>query len=95
MSDYEFGLLRESIRSKSFESTRLQVARQALDSRRLTSYQVRELMELMWFESSKLELAKFAYSRVIDKERFFLVNDAFSFSSSIDELDRFIRGFSG
>jgi hypothetical protein len=95
MSDYEFGLLRESIRSKSFESTRLQVARQAIDSRRLTSYQVRELMELMWFESSKLELAKFAYSRVIDKERFFLVNDAFSFSSSIDELDRFIRGFWG
>lgn len=92
MSDYDFGLLRESIRSKSFESTRLQVAKQALDSRRLTSHQVRELMELMWFESTKLDLAKFAYYRVVDKERFFLVNDAFSFSSSIDELDRFIRG---
>lgn len=92
MSDYDFGLLRESIRSKSFDSTRLQVAKQAIDSRRLTSLQVRELMDLMWFESTKLDLAKFAYHRVVDKERFFLVNDAFSFSSSIDELDRFIRG---
>ncbi len=92
MSDYDFGLLRETIRSKSFDSTRLQVAKQALDSRRLTSLQVRELMDLMWFESTKLDLAKFAYHRVVDKERFFLVNDAFSFSSSIDELDRFIRG---
>lgn len=92
MSDYDFGLLCESIRSKSFDSTRLQVAKQALDSHRLTSRQVRDLMELMWFESTKLELAKFAYHRVVDKERFFLVNDAFSFSSSITELDRFIRG---
>lgn len=91
MSDYDFGLLRESVRSKSFDSTRLQVAKQALDSRRLTTHQVRELMDLMWFESTKLELAKFSYPRVVDKERFFLVNDAFSFSSSIDELDRFIR----
>jgi hypothetical protein len=91
MSDYDFGLLRESIRSKSFDSTRLQVAKQALDSRRLTSHQVRDLMDLMWFESTKLDLAKFSYHRVVDKERFYLVNDAFSFSSSIDELDQFIR----
>lgn len=91
MSDYDFGFLRESIGSKNFESSRLQVAKQALSTQYLTTFQLIELMNLMSFESSKLELAKFAYSRITDKQRFYLVNDAFNFSSSITELDHYIR----
>ena len=48
-------------------------------------------MGLLSFESNKLELAKFAYRFVADKQKFFLVNDSFTFESSIGELDRFVR----
>jgi len=91
MSDYDFDMLRNSIESKSFESTRMQIVRQVLSNRFVTARQVMELMNLMWFESSKLELAKFAFNRTVDKENYFRVNDRFSFESSIRDLDDYIR----
>jgi hypothetical protein len=56
----------------------------------MSAVQVRELMEAFTFESTRVEFAKFAYPMVTDKERFYIVYDAFTFSSSIDELDDFI-----
>lgn len=91
MSNYDFDMLRNSLESKSFESTRLQIAKQVLSQRFVTTRQVKELMNLMGFESSKLELAKHAFDRTVDKENYFRVNDAFTFESSISELDAFIR----
>jgi hypothetical protein len=91
MSDSDFELLCASIRSKHFDSSRLQVARQALGTNYFTAYQIREIMQLLTFESSRLELAKQAYHRVVDKERYYLVYDAFTFESSIDELNHYIR----
>lgn len=91
MSNHDFNMLRNSVESKSFENTRLQIVKQVLSERYVTSVQVRKLMDLMTFESTKLELAKFAYERVVDREHYFTVNDAFTFESSISELDRYIR----
>ncbi|MEP7167947.1 MAG: DUF4476 domain-containing protein [Bacteroidota bacterium] len=91
MSDYDFDNLRQSIKSKSFESTRIQIAKQALSQRFVSSRQVMDLMNLFSYESSKLDLAKFAFGRTIDKENYFRVNDAFTFESSIRELDDYIK----
>ena len=49
-------------------------------------------MNSMTFEATKLEFAKFAYRNVLDPKNFFIVNQGFAFSSSIDELTRFIVG---
>jgi hypothetical protein len=91
MSGYDFDNLRQSIDSKSFESTRMEIAKQVLSQRYVTTQQVKELMNLLTFESSKLELAKFAFGRTVDKENYFRVNDAFTFESTIHELDDYIR----
>jgi hypothetical protein len=56
----------------------------------LTSAQITDIMRLFSFESSRLEIAKFAYNYVVDPQRYFMVNNAFSFSSSVDDLNRFI-----
>ena len=90
MSIPEFNALKSSVASKSFDSSRLTVARQGVKSNVLASWQVAELMGLLSFESSKLELAKFAYRYVADKGNYYLVNDQFTFSSSISELDQYI-----
>ena len=90
MSDYDFKNLERSIDHLDFESSKLKVAKQAVAFNTLTSRQVAVLTGMMTFESSKLELAKFAYKNTIDKQNYFIINDAFSFESSIEELHEFI-----
>ncbi|HNQ83646.1 MAG TPA: DUF4476 domain-containing protein, partial [Bacteroidales bacterium] len=53
--------------------------------------QVKEIMKLFSFEESRLEFAKYAYGYTYDLSNFYIVNDAFSFESSIDELNKYIR----
>lgn len=90
MSDHDFSMLKSSIESKSFESSKLTVAKQGIKGNKLSSRQVAELMKLFTFESTKLEIAKYAYGLVADKQNYYLVNDSFTFSSSISELDQYI-----
>lgn len=90
MLSADFDALKASISAKGFESTKLAVAAQALQSNKMTSRQVKELMDLMSFESTKVQIAKYAYSRVVDKQNFYIVHDAFAFSSSSEELLKYI-----
>ncbi len=90
MAQADFDALKATIAAKGFESSKLTIAAQALQSNRMTARQVKELMDMMSFESTKLQIAKYAYSRVADKQNFYLVHDAFAFSSSSDELVKYI-----
>jgi len=90
MNEYDFDNLCQTIDRLSFESSRMQVAKQAIASNHLTSRQVSILIKMMTFESSKLDLAKFAYRNTVDKQNYFIINDAFTFESSITELNEFI-----
>lgn len=92
MHPQSFAMLKATIESKSFESSKLQIAKQALTGNTFSSAQVTELLMLFDFESTKLEFAKHAYHKVADKQNFYLVNNAFSFASSIDELNQYIKG---
>lgn len=88
----DFQSMKQSISSKSFEETKLQVAKQILNNNCLTSNQVREIMNLFNFEDSRLDYAKYAYGYTYDIGNYYKVNDAFRFSSSIDELNTYISG---
>lgn len=94
MSPADFADLKYLVNKTPFDDTRVTIAEQAIAGSYtgIRSKQVGDLMEMLTFESSRLELAKFAYGYVVDKEKFFVVNNAFVFSSSIDELNDFIRG---
>lgn len=91
MSPEDFASAKASISSKSFEDSKLTLAKQIAASNHLTSKQVKEIMQLFSFEDSKLDFAKFAYKYVYDPNNYYIVNDAFKFSSSIDELNEFIN----
>lgn len=95
MSPVDFGSAKESIRTKTFEDSKLTIARQIFGSNCLTSGQVREIMNLFTYEDSKLEFAKFAYGHTFDLGNYFKVNDAFTYETSIDELNEFINGGGG
>lgn len=91
MSSSEFDDARKSVADKSFEETRLTLAKQIGRDRCFTTDQVKQMMGVFSFEESRLDFAKWAYERTHDKGNYYKVNDAFSFSSSIDELNEHIQ----
>ena len=92
MSDGEFGEAKASIESKGFEESKMTLARQIGDSHCFSTAQVKGVMGLFGFEETKLEFAKYAYEHTHDIGNYYKVNDAFSFESSIDELNKYIKG---
>jgi hypothetical protein len=91
MSSTEFNDAKQSISSKSFEESKMTTAKQVGRDRCFTVEQVKGIMGLFNFEDSKLEFAKYAYERTYDIGNYYKLNDAFNFSSSIDELNSYIE----
>lgn len=91
MSGRDFDQVTESLRKEWFENNRLTSAKYIISQNSLTTQQVKELMLLFTFEDNRLEVAKAAYCKTVDQRNYYQLNDALTFSSSKDELARFIR----
>jgi hypothetical protein len=87
----EFSEMKESIRSKDFENTKLTIAKQIIENNCLTCAQVKEILGLFDFENTRLEYAKYAYQRTYDVSNYYKINDAFEFESSVDDLNKYIN----
>ncbi len=91
MTPGDFGNVKTSIKSKSFDESRLTIAKQVINNNCLLSSQVKEIMLLFSFEDTRLDLAKYAYGYTYDIGNYYQLNDAFTFESSIDELNDHIN----
>ena len=80
------------ISEESFDSSKLTVAEQVVSSNPMTASQILGICKLFSFESNKLSFAKFAYTYCVDKNKYYLLNEAFSYESSKRELNEFIKG---
>ena len=87
----EFSDAQTSISGKGFEESKMTLAKQIGGGHCFSVEQVKSIMGLFSFEDSKLDFAKFAYDHVHDIGNYYKVNDVFSFESSIDALDQFIK----
>lgn len=90
MDKSSYFTLKQCIADKWFDSSKSEVAQMAMRNNYFTTQQIAGIMNLFDFESTKLEFAKMAYSHVVDHQNYWMVNDAFSFSSSISSLQGFI-----
>lgn len=90
MSPAGFHTLKASMRRATFESARKSIMRQALHRQYISSFQLRELLFLFDFESSRLEMARYAYGRLIDPQNISVIFDAFEYESSIRSFERFL-----
>ena len=91
MSDYDFNIAKESLRKEWVENKRLTATKQVIDRNNFTSNQVRSLLLLFTFENNRLDIAKYAYTKTVDKANYDVVKDAFSFNSNKEKLDAYIR----
>lgn len=92
MSPSDFASAKETVKSEGFDESRLTIAKQIIGSNCLLCSQIKELMQLMSFEKTKLELAKFSWHHNLDRGNYYKLNDAFSFKSSIEELNQYVQG---
>ncbi|MFT5902873.1 MAG: hypothetical protein ACI9LA_002092 [Bacteroidia bacterium] len=92
MSNGQFSDALRSVSSKSFDDEKATVAKQITGSNCLTVEQAKTMMMELSFDSAKLEYAKFAYDKTYDVGNYYKLNDAFDFSSNVDELNEYING---
>lgn len=91
VDDGGFKDMKGSIASKTFSDTKMTIAKQATRSKCLTAKQVKEIMTLFTYEDDKLDYAKFAYDYCYDQDNYYMVNDAFEFEMTIDELNEYLE----
>lgn len=91
MNENDFEQSKQAIRRESFDRTKVVVAKQIIDGNNFSAAQVKELVKLFSFETSRLEIAKYCFSHCIDKGNYFIVNEAFDFSSSKEELAKYVQ----
>lgn len=81
----------KSVQSKTFEDSKMTVAKQIAKSKCLKAAQVKQLMMTFDFEDAKLEFAKYAFDYTFDQGNYYVVNDAFDFEITIDELNDYLE----
>lgn len=93
VTDNEMNDIKATINNSSFDNTKLTVGKQAVAAKKcFTVKQIKEILGLYSFESTKLEMAKYCYDYCSDKSNYYQVNDVFSFSSSKDDLTKYVSG---
>jgi hypothetical protein len=76
-----------------FEIDRIENITAAIDNNYFRTSQVRTLLQILWFESSKVEIAKYIYPKITDKGNFHTLYDLFNFQSSLSEIREFIMNY--
>ena len=90
-SESDVNDLKARVNDRVTDIEKMKLMKSVLDSRNVNSTQVREMMSWLAFESSRLDFAKWAYSRAVDKQDYWKLEDAFTFSSSKDEFNEYIK----
>ena len=93
MNNADFSKAKETLRREWFENTRLETAKQIIDQNYFTSQQVKEMVLLFTFENNRLDIAKYAYGKTVDKGNYFIMNDAFTFNNNKEKLSEYIREY--
>jgi hypothetical protein len=91
MAPASFSKAKENISSNSFEDSKMTVAKQVTKANCMTAAQIVEVMGLFSFEDSKLQYAKYAYDFCYNQGDYYEVNSAFTFESSIEDLNQYLE----
>ena len=92
MSNQDISDLGIRVKDRMGDSDKLTLVQSVLQNNEYNTDQVRTVLGWFSFESTKLEFAKWAYDRTIDRENYWKLEDVFSFSSSKTELSQHIQG---
>ncbi|WBA41236.1 DUF4476 domain-containing protein [Hymenobacter canadensis] len=90
MAPQDVDALVAAVHRQSFDKDKLPMARLALSETGLRAEDLTRLMKELSFEDSKMELAKYGSSRVVDRQNLYRLNEGFTFSHSANELQEYL-----
>lgn len=91
-TDQEFSDMVKTLRNEAFSKNRLTLSKTIIRAKKcFTTKQIKEFMGLFNFDDERLELAQFAYDYVTNQDVYYLLSDAFSFSSSKENFQKFLE----
>ena len=93
MNPQDYDAAYQQISKESFDSSKLSLAEQVVSMNPMSASQIAGICKLFSFESNKLEFAKYAYEYCVDRNKYFMLNEVFSYESSKRELSEFIKKF--
>lgn len=91
-SQQEYSLALETIKSKGFDNSRLDIAKQIVSAKCFTSEQIKAMAYTFDFDNNRLDFAKYAYDFVLDPSNYYLVSTVFEFDSNSTALTNYIKG---
>lgn len=86
----EFDALYKEVRHLRFDAEKNNLILYSLSKNNFFSYQIRDLIDLLKFEDSKVYIAKEAYAATVDKTNYYRITESFVFNSSKQEVDNYI-----
>jgi len=90
MQPQDITALLQAVQQRPFEASKLSIAKEALAESSIQAEDLKRLLRALDFEASRVELAKYAYSHVADRQNFYRVYQAFDFDASTQEVQRAI-----
>ena len=82
----------QAMQQRPSETSKLDLAKKGLNQSIIEANDLKRLLQSLNFETSRVELAKFAYSHVADPQNFYRVYDAFGFDASAQEVRQVVAG---
>ena len=90
MDNMEFNDFASAVRNNSFDSNKLSLIKQQLKSTMFTAQQIRTLMNMIDFDSNRLQLGKMMYTNCVDRNNFYKVYETFDFDSNRRNLMSYV-----
>lgn len=92
MNAMTFTTFKNTVKSQSFDNSRIAMIKQQTQSNNFTASQIKELCDLLSFDNGRLDVAKHCYDFCVDPQNYFVVYGTFDFDSNVKELTKYISG---
>lgn len=93
MSERSFLQMKQAVAREAIDANRMNIAKAALARQKISSYQAKDLLSVFSFETPRLEMAKFCFALATDPANYYVVAEALSYSSSKNELLRYMQQY--
>jgi hypothetical protein len=91
ISESQISILSKEVKIKITDTEKQKIMFQNLAEYKMTTSQIASMMDWFTFEGSKLEFAKWAYSRVNDKSNYLQIKNKLTFLSSKNAIDELMK----
>jgi len=91
LTDAKTDQLKTTVAAKATDTQKMSALKDGLKDEKITTAQIGTMLDWFVFDASKVEFAKWAYSITVDKEYFSDLENKFSYKTSQDDLDKFIK----